>query len=74
MVADLGLGYICIGNATNMVTASFKKYFIYLFDREREREHAQAGGMSGRGRGRSRLPAEQGAQLGAQSQDLEIMT
>ena len=49
--------------------ALFKKIlFIYL------RESGCTGGGSGIGRTKSRLPTEQGAQLGAQSQDLEIMT
>jgi len=38
----------------------------------RGRQRAQVEGR-GRGRARSRLPAEQGAQCGAGSQDLEIM-
>ena len=50
-----------------------KILFIYLFDREqtreRERKRAQAGGR-GTGRRRSRLPAEQGACPGAQSQEI----
>ena len=44
------------------------KDFIYLF-----REASISRG-TGRGRGRSRLPTEQGAQSGAWSQDLEIVT
>ena len=46
--------------------AVFKKYFIYLL------EHTS--GARDRGRGRSRFPSEQGAQLGAQSQDPGTMT
>ena len=45
-----------------------------LFIWQREWERAQAEGVAGRRRGRSRLPAEQGAQCGAQSQNPEIMT
>jgi len=48
----------------------FLKGFIYLFVRESKR--AQAG--RGAGRWRSRLPAEQGAPCGTQSQDAGIMT
>ena len=45
----------------------FKKYFIYLFDRER----AQAGGV---GEGEADAPAEQGARRGTWAQDPRIMT
>ena len=41
--------------------------FVYLFDGAR-------GGTADRGRGRSRLPTEQGARFGAQSQDPRITT
>ena len=41
----------------------FKKYFIYLFDRERERENIQAVGSS-RGRGRSRPSADREPYVG----------
>ena len=51
-------------------STEFLFYFIYLT----ERMCAQAGKAAGRGRGRSRLPAEQGAQCGAWSQDSGIMT
>jgi len=44
----------------------FFVFFFKIFFIERERACA---GRRGRGRGRSRLPAEQGAQPGAQSQD-----
>ena len=44
--------------------------FINLFERERDRTSRKRE----TGRGRSRLPTEQGAQCGAQSQDPEIMT
>ena len=47
-----------------------KILFIYLTERERSQAGREAGGR----RGGSRLPAEQRAQPGAQSQDLEIMT
>ena len=46
----------------------FFKDFMYLL--EKERAYTQAG----RGRGRSRLPTEQGAWCGAQSQGPGIMT
>ncbi|XP_073754277.1 RNA-binding E3 ubiquitin-protein ligase MEX3C isoform X3 [Callorhinus ursinus] len=45
---------------------------FYLFTCERDRERTSRG--RGRGRGRSRLPAEQGAQRGTQSQDPGITT
>ena len=48
----------------------FKDLCIYLT----ERASAQAGGGADRGRKRSRLPAKQGAQCGAWSQDPGIMT
>lgn len=50
----------------------FKDLSIYLAERERERARAQAraqaGRTAGKGRGRSRLPVEQTARHGAQSQ------
>ena len=49
----------------------FKILFIYLKERKRERDHSRG---NSRRRGRSKLPAEQGAQGGAPSQDPEIMT
>ena len=49
---------------------TFKKYLFYLFDTEREKISTS----SWSGRGRSRLPKEQGAHCGAQSQDPRIMT
>ena len=62
------------GSALHLTTSTFKKiYIIYLFiwHREREREIASKRGNTSRGsgRGRSRLPEEQGARCGAQSQD-----
>ena len=48
----------------------FFKDFIYLFDRQR----SQVGREAGREGGGSRLPAEQRAWGGAQSQDSGIMT
>ena len=50
---------------------SFKDF--YLFESERERVHAHFP-MWGRGRERSRLPDEQRALIGAQSQGPSIMT
>ena len=50
--------------------ALFFKDFIYLFDRER----SQVGRETGRERAGRRLPAEQRARCGTQSQDPEIMT
>ena len=50
---------------------SLKRF--YLFGRERERENMHSRGR-GRSKGKGRLPAEQGAQFRAQSQDPEIMT
>ena len=47
---------------------NFKKYFIYLFERE------SMGGGWGTGRGTSGLCAEQGTQQGTRSQELRIMT
>ena len=42
-------------------------YFFKRFERERDREQTWGGRV--RGRERSRLPTEQGAQLGTQFQD-----
>ena len=52
-----------------MIKKAFFFKIISIWDRDRE----SLSGGKGRGRGRNRLPAEQGAQCGALSQDSEIM-
>ena len=53
----------------------FVVFFLkILFDRERHSKRGNTSRGISKGRGRSRLPAKQGAQRGAQSQDPRITT
>ena len=61
---------IWLNENKQVISFLFIYLFIYLFDREIHSER----GIASRRRGRSRLPAEQGAQCGARSQDPGIMT
>ena len=64
------ISWVCMHAFTSFFF--FKILFIQMRERERERESTSW--ERGRERGRSRLPTEQGARLGAQTQDPKIMT
>ena len=65
---SLLLLFLDFTSTVHFLLHSFFYDFIYLFEIDKEQEREQKQGS--RRRGRSRLLAEQGAWLGAQSQDL----
>ena len=65
--------WACIIRDDFCLFVNFLKKIVFIYLMERERERASRGNSRGKGR-RSRCPAEQGALLRAQSQNLGIMT